>query len=194
MKLHNRLFRIIPFLLCTYCYLKLYLKENGCRGMIEGMGAVVLSLGIIVTGIYALLSAFRKRKMEKTKVEPITLTIVLLTITTLMVCKLFGDNFKGQVWLYAEVANNNFSLNKHSLTLRQNKNYKVSVNHIEWTCIYTGQYTIIEDTIILNNEIAKRTDSNFIDKYVSVDNTLIPIVNKLDTLQRPWRLAITSGQ
>ena len=194
LKLHNRLFRTIPFLVFSYFYLDLYLSDEGCWGMIQAVGAIALFLGIIVTGIFALLTAFRKRQTEKIKFEPITLTIVLLTITTLIVCRLWGDNFKGQTWVYAEVTNNNFPVHKHSLTLRQNKNYKVRVNEIEWTCTYTGQYSIIADTIILNNEIAKRTDSNFMEKYLFVDNKLIPIVNKLDTLKRPWRLTKTDGQ
>ena len=162
--------------------------------MIQDVGAIALFLGIIVTGIFALLTAFRKRQTEKIKFEPITLIIVLLTITTLTVCRLWGDNFKGRIWVYAEVTNKNFPVQKHSLTLRQNKSYKVRVNEIEWTCTYSEQYSIMGDTIILNNEIAKRTDSNFIDRYLFVDGKLIPIVNRLDTLKRPWRLTKADGK
>jgi hypothetical protein len=162
--------------------------------MIQAASAIALFLGIIVTGIFALLTAFRKRQTERIKFEPITLTIVLLTISALFVCRLLGNNFKGLIWVYAEVANNNFPINNHSLTLRQNKNYVVRVNEIEWTCTYTGQYSITGDMIILNNEIAKRTDSNFIEKYLVVDKKLIPIIYDPDTLKRPWRLTVVEGQ
>ena len=178
----------------SYFYLDLYLSDEGCWGMIQAVTAIALFLGMIITGTFVLIAVFRKRQTEKIKFEPITLTIILLTITTIIVCRLLGDNFKGKVWIYAEVSNNNFPVQKHNLTLRQNKNYRIRVNEIEWTCTYTGQYLITGDTIILNNEIAKRTDSNFIEKYLLVDNKLIPIVHNLDTLKRPWRMTKTNGQ
>ena len=162
--------------------------------MIQSVTAIALFLGIALTGTFALINVFRKRQTEKIVFEPITLTIVLLTIATLIVCILWGDNFKGKVWIYAEVTNNDFPVHKHSLTLRQNKNYKVQVNEIEWMCTYTGQYSILGDTVILNNDIAKRTDSNFIEKYLFLDNKLIPLINNLDTLKRPWRLTVIHGQ
>jgi hypothetical protein len=145
---------------------------------------------MLVTGIFAFLAAFRKRKTHKIKFEPITLTIVVLTIITVFIFRLWGDCFKGSIWIYSEVASSNFPVYNHSLTLRQNKSYKVRVNDIEWSCTYTGYYSLSGDTILLNNDIAKRTDSNFIEKYLLADSKLIPIINNPDTFRRPWRLAV----
>ena len=184
----------IPFLIFSYFYLDLNLSEELCWGMIQSIGSIALLLGTIVAGVFALQLAFRKRQKEKMKFEPITLVIVLLTISILIVCRIWGDDFKGRIWLDAEVTNNAFPVQKHTLILRKNGNYKVQVNEIEWTCSYTGQYSIKGDTLILNNEIAKRADSNFIEKYIFSDDKLIPLKNNLDTLKRPWRLTMINRQ
>jgi uncharacterized membrane protein len=191
MKTSSRLFWTLPYILTTYFFLKLILKEEGCWGMIEAWESIFLSLILVITGIIALVVAFRKRKSDKLKFEPITSTLIVLTTSIIFICIFWGDTFKPKTWLYAVVNVQDFSEIKHSLTLRNDKTYKVRITAIETRCDYLGRYSISGDTVFLDNDISQKTEGQFVDKYFLKNNKLTPIINLVDTLKSPWQLSVT---
>lgn len=191
MKTSSRILWTLPFMLTSYFFLTLTLKEERCWGMIEAWGYILLSLALMITGLMALFVAFRKRRTNRLKFEPITSTLILLTTSILFICIIWGNPFKPKTWLYAVVNVEGFSEIKHSLTLRNDKTYKVRITGIETSCDYLGSYSISGDTVFLDNNISQKTEGQFIHKYLLKNNTLTPISNLVDTLKYPWQLSVT---
>ena len=157
----------------TFFYLRLNLADNGCWGLIEVMYTVLLFILFIVTIPVAFIAAYRKRQTHTKKPEPITLTITLVTLAVLIIWKIFGEDFKGSIWIYAEA--NKDKLSNQYLTLRNNGTFKVDLGHVDFSCYFSGQYQKHTDTIILDKDVVAQTNSLLTTKYLLQDNLLIPI-------------------
>jgi len=157
----------------TFLYLHLNLSDEGCWGLIEGTYTVLLFILFTVTIPVAFIAAYRKRQTHTKKPEPITLTITLVTLAVLIIGKIFGEDFKGSIWISAE-ANKEKPSNQY-LTLRNNGTFKVDLGHVDFSCYFSGQYQKHMDTIILDKDVVAQTDSLLTTKYLLHDNLLIPI-------------------
>lgn len=160
----------------TFLYLRLNLSDEGCWGLIEGMYTVLLFILFAVTIPFAFMAAYRKRQPHPKKPELFTLTITLVTLAVLIIGKIFGDDFKGSIWIYAE-ANKDKLLNQY-LTLRNNGTFKVDLGHVDFSCYFSGQYQTHSDTIILDKDVVAQTNFLLTTKYLLQDNLLMPISDK----------------
>jgi len=116
---------------------------------------------------------FRKKEINKRKPEPITLTITLVTLVILIVGKIFGQDFKGSTWIYAET--NGDKLETQALTLRKNGTFKVDLGHVNFSCFFSGHYQRQGDTIILDKDVVGQTNSLLTTKYLLQDTLLVPL-------------------
>lgn len=189
MKIYQRLFRIVPFLLVIFFILKDQLEEEKCVGMINVFWAFILFIALLVTGLYAFYAAFRKRQNESLKFEPTSLSIILLAIIMLAVCLKWGENFKSKIWLNCEDKNRSGAKNLR-LTLRQNNDYTASVLYADFGCSYVGKYGISGDTIILYNDITTRSTNEFGEKYLLRNDELIALKNTANSTIKPLNLVV----
>ncbi|MGN6211001.1 hypothetical protein [Parafilimonas sp.] len=100
MKLSTRLLLTLPFILVTYFYLRFSLADNGCTGLMDFFfgGVYIILFGVSLW--LAFRATLRKREHSKRKPEPISLTITLVTLAILIVGRIFGQDFKGNTWIY----------------------------------------------------------------------------------------------
>lgn len=176
MKLVTRLLLTLPFIIVTFLYLKLNLADNGCWGLIEGMYTIVLFILFAVTIPLAFWATYRKRQTSNGKLEPLTLTITTLTLCVLIGGKIFGEDFKGRTWIYAETSRQ--ILSSQNLTFRTNGTFKVVLNEADFSCYFSGQYRKLGDTILLDNDVIDQTNSLLTIKYLLSGNLLKPLNNK----------------
>ena len=119
------------------------------------------------------MATFRKRQSNGNKPEPITLTITLLTLSILIIGKVFGDDFKGKIWIYAKT--NDQDLSHQSLTLRDNNTYRVDLHQVDFTCYFSGNFKKLGDTILLDKSVIEQTHSLLTEKYLIGSNSLVPL-------------------
>jgi hypothetical protein len=168
----------------TYFYLRLCLADNGCSGLLDlflGFGFIIL---FAISFWLAFKATFRKRDPNKSKPEPIILTITLLTIIVLIIGKTFGEDFKGKRWIHAET--NSDELERQFLTLRKNGTFRVVLGHVDWSCYFSGPYQVHGDTILLDKKVIDQTSSLLTTKYLLQDSLLIPI-NDMNTDSTKFR-------
>ena len=134
-------------------------------------------IAFAISLLLACKAIFSKRKLYKKKPEPITLITTLLTIVVLIIGSFFGDDFKGSKWIFATTNNPNFS--RTTLTLRNNKTFRVDVSYVDIGCYFSGRYKKQGDTIMLDKNVIARTHSTLATKYFLTDSLLIPVVDSL---------------
>ena len=157
----------------TFLYLRLNLADEGCRGMIEVIYTGFLFILFAVTIPLAFIATFRKRQSYTKKAEPISLTLILLTLTILIIGKIFGEDSKGKIWIYAEA--NKDKLERQYLTLRNNGTFKLDLGYVDNSCYFSGQYQKSGDTIFLDEDVIAQTNSLLARKYLLQDTLLKPI-------------------
>jgi len=157
----------------TYFYLRFSLADNGCSGLMDLFFGGVFIILFAVSIWLAIRATFRKRETIKRKPEPITLTITLVTLAILIVGKIFGQDLKGSVWIYAEA--NAGKLETQTLTLRKNGTFKVDLGHVDFSCYFSGHYQKLGDTIILDKDVIAQTNSLLTTKYLFQDTLLVPL-------------------
>jgi len=149
------------------------LADNGCSGLMDlffgGLFIVLFAISVWL----AFRATFRKREINNRKPEPVTLTITLLTLTVLISGKIFGQDFKGSTWIYAEA--NTDKLETQALTLRKNGTFKVDLGHVDFSCYFSGHYQKLGDTIVLDRDVIAQTNALVTTKYLLQDTLLIPI-------------------
>lgn len=118
-------------------------------------------------------AAFSRRLSHKKRPEPITFTITLLTLAVLIIGRVFGEDFKGSKWIYAETSRQ--KLPTQNLTLRKNGTFRVDLNEIDFSCYFTGEYQKHGDTILFDKDVAAQTHSLLATKYLLSDGLLKPI-------------------
>ena len=156
----------------TYFYLRFSLAENGCSGLMDLFFGGIFLIFFAVSILLAFRATFRKRELCKNKPEPIILTIALITLSALIIGRVFGENFKGSKWIYAT---NNKTFAQQSLTLRNNETFRVDIGGADISCYFSGRFQKQNDTILLDKTVIEQTHSAFTIKYVLHDSLLIPV-------------------
>ena len=156
----------------TYFYLRFSLADNGCSGLMDLFFGAVFFIFFVVSILLAFRATFRKRELYKNKPEPMILTVALITLSALIIGRVFGENFKGSKWIYAV---NNKVFARQSLTLRNNETFRVDIGGADISCYFSGRYQKQHDTILLDKIVIEQTHSAFAIKYVLDDSLLIPV-------------------
>jgi len=148
------------------------LADNGCSGLMDFFfgGVFIILFGVSLW--LAFRATLRKRELSE-KPEPISLTIILATLAILIVGKMFGQDFKGNTWIYAEA--NADKLETQTLTLRKNGTFKVDLGHVDFSCYFSGHYQKLGDTIVLDKDVIAQTNFLLTTKYLLQDTLLVPL-------------------
>ena len=180
-KLYVRLLLTVPLIILTFCYCKLYNPDEQCGGLANVMIDLFFYIFLLVTIIFALIGAFRKTQLLKTKFEPITLSILILTLLILVTCSFLTGHTNGEKWIYAANKKSIHTLSKQSLTLRKNGNFTVNLDEVDFSCSISGSYIKDRDTILLNQAAIDKTNAQMTSIYLLKSNELIPL---LDTINK----------
>jgi hypothetical protein len=182
-KLYIRLLLTIPFVFVAFGYYKTYNPDEGCLGGLFDQLLIVIFISVLLlTGILAIVATSWKRQSEKSKFEPITLSISLITFLFLIYDMIFRGHSNGDKWIYAENKNLNNIPFTQNLTLRKNGNFTVGLFDPSFDCAFSGEYKRIGDTIILDKETIDKTHVKMTTIYLLQSGKLVPLfdtVNKI---------------
>lgn len=181
MKLYSRLLLVVPLIILTFGYCKLHNPDEQCEGLANIMIDLFFYISLLVTIILSLVGTFRKTQLLKTKFEPITFSITILTLLILAIFSFLPGHTSGERWIYAVNKDSLHSLSKQDLTLRKNGNFTVNLNEVDFGCSISGSYLKNRDTIILDQTAIERTNSQMTSMYLMESNELVPL---LDTINK----------
>jgi hypothetical protein len=171
----------VPLIILTFGYCKLHNPDEQCEGLANVMIDLFFYIFLLVTIILALVGTFRKTRLLKTKFEPITFSITILTLLILVIFSFLTGHTNGEKWIYAENKNSIHSLSKQDLTLRKNGNFTINLIEADFSCSISGSYVKNRDTIILDQTAIERTNSQMTSMYLLKSNELVPL---LDTINK----------
>ena len=191
MKLTARLLLTLPFALATFLYLRLRLSENGCWGLIELVYSIALWIFLALTFAISIVATLRKRQSQTFKAEPYSLTVTLVTLLTLLVGGIWGDNLKGKKWIEARSQNYNGQPTAQELTLRKNGTFTVYLREDDFTCYYSGDYRKVSDTVTFDSETIGKTDFKLTTQYLLKENVLYPLTNSVGNGKKFSKFDIT---
>ena len=172
--------------------MKLNLSDNSCWGLIELIYSVGLWIFLTITFIISLVATLRKRQSERLKAEPYSFTITLVTLLTLIVVALWGDNLKGAKWIEAKSQNYNAKPSAQDLTLRKNGTFTIYLREDDFTCYYSGDYKKSGDTLSFENSIIEQTNSKMTVQYLLKDQTLVPLTKDTERQNKFGKFDIVS--
>jgi hypothetical protein len=177
MKTSFRIVCTLPFMLAIVFFAQYFLPEEKCVSLVSGITMISFYLSLSVTGIIALIAAFRKRVGNKIPFEPISFSILLISIAVLCCIFYWNNIFKSGNWLVATMHPAKSAEILNTLHLRKDNSYAIELSGIDISCTYTGKYSIAGDTITLEKNVYRKTDGWFTEKYLHNDNMLQPITD-----------------
>jgi hypothetical protein len=182
LKLYSRLLLVVPLIVLTFGYCKLHNPDERCEGLANIMIDLFFYISLLVTIILSLVGTFRKTQLLKTKFEPITFLIIILTLLILVIFAFLPGHTKGEKWIYAENKNSTHTVSKQNLTLRKNGNFTVDLIEADFNCSISGSYLKKGDTILLDQVTIDRTypDSKMTSTYLMKSNELIPLFDTIN--------------
>ncbi len=161
----------LPILLTGLLLLRNAVREDQCYGIADGLINVLLWLfGLVVFGITLVTSTQRYHRQRDTlELLPLFVPggIFVLYVVIESLQMLQAD----EPVLHAKMAYGS------TLTLKENKTYRLQDVHDDWGCLYSGDYTIRGDTLQLAGQVEKATHGTFADYYVVRETYLVPLVH-----------------
>ena len=192
MKLTARILLTLPFLIATFLYFKLNLSDNGCSRLIELIYAIGLWIFLVISFLLSIVAIVLKSQSEKLKAEPYSLVIAIVTLLTLIVAIIWGDNLKGEKWIEAKSQNYNAQPSAQTLILRKNGTFKVYLREDDFTYYYSGSYKKFGDTVSFENSIIEQTNSKMTVQYLLKDKFLLPLKKETNEQNTPVRFDVIS--
>jgi len=141
-----------------------------CYGIADGLANVLLwLLGLVIFGVTLMVSIKRyHRQGDTVELLPLfvpgglfVIYLVIASLQTLLASKSV---------LYAQMEYGS------SLTLKKNKTYQLQDPYGDWSCLYSGDYIIRGDTLLLEGKVEKVTNGSFFDAYLVNETYLVPLV------------------
>lgn len=183
LKFYSRLLLTIPFIIVTFGYCKLNNPDEKCQGLANLMLDGFFIILFLISLILALRGIFHKRKLNKTKFEPIfTLSITTVTFIILIFYQFLGGHTRGVKWISAENKDTTQLISKQNLTLRKNGNFTVDLVEADFGCSISGKYKKVGDTILLDEATIDRTNSKITSKYLIQKNELVPLIDTINKI------------
>jgi glucan phosphoethanolaminetransferase (alkaline phosphatase superfamily) len=93
-KFYKRLLLTIPFIIVTIGYCRFNDPDEKCEGLANLMIKGFFIFLLLVTIIIALIGIFHRQRLQKTKFEPISLSIAILTFLILIFCTFSSGHTK----------------------------------------------------------------------------------------------------
>ena len=185
MKLIVRLLLTLPFSIVTFFYLKSNLAEEGCSGLIDLMVGLIFLILFIVSIFLAYKGCSNKHKLNnKRNFEPLTFSIIVITFIILLIGRIFGNRFKGEIWMSANSYQKNYYLENQELLLRKNGTFVITSIGADVSCFHSGKYINQFDTIILDKQTVEKVNNVITQKYFITSDTLQPIYDTTITKNR----------
>lgn len=125
---------------------------------------------------------FRKRKLNKTKFEPVTLSITTVTFIILIFYPLLAGHTRGVKWISAENKDKTQLISRQTLTLRKNGNFTVDLVEADFSCSISGKYKKVGDTILLDEATIERTNSKIASTYLVQKSQLVPLIDTINKI------------
>lgn len=146
--------------------------------MFDGFFILLLLSSLIL----ALRGIFRKRKLNKTKFEPITLSITTVAFIILIFYPLLGGHTRGIKWISAKNKDTTQLTSRQNLTLRKNGNFTVDLIEADFSCSISGNYKKVDDTILLDQATIDRANSKIASRYLIQKNELVPLIDTVNKI------------
>jgi hypothetical protein len=137
---------------------------------------------LLITIVIALIGIFHKQRIQKTKFEPITLLITVLTLITLIFFPLLTGHTKGEKWIEAVNKDSTHLISKQNLTLRKNGNFTIDLIEADFGCSISGTYKKSADTILLDQASIDKTNSKITSMYLMKLNELVPLFDTINKI------------
>jgi hypothetical protein len=166
----------------TIGYCKFNNPDEKCQGLANLMFDGFFILLLLTTVILALRGIFRKRKLNKTKFEPITFSITTVTFIILIFYPLLAGHTRGVKWISAENKDNTQLTSRQNLTLRKNGNFTVDLIEADFSCSISGKYKKVGDTILLDEATIDRTNSKIASRYLIQKKELVPLIDTINKI------------
>lgn len=182
MTLFSRLLLILPFTIVTISYCKLYDPNENYQGIAHSIFNGFFILLFLLSILLTLRGIIHKRRLDKTKFEPVTLSLTILTIIFLFSHHFIGNHTTGEIWITAENKNVKQILSKQYLILRKNGNFTVKSVEADFGCSISGKYKRLGDTISLDQTTVDKTNSKITSKYLIQKTDIIPLVDPINKI------------
>ena len=166
----------------TLGYCKFNDPDEKCKGLANSMFNGFFILLLLTSLILALRGVFRKRKLKKTKFEPITFSITSVTFIILIFYPLLAGHTRGVKWISAENKDKSQLTSKQNLTLRKNGNFTVDLVEADFSCSISGKYKKAGDTVLLDEATIDRTNSKITSKYLIQKNEIVPLIDTINKI------------
>jgi hypothetical protein len=182
MKHLSKFYSSIPLVLTAALLFKLCFREqsdDSCDGLVEGFGIFLLAaLYVILLIIILIVAAYRIGKSrQRMNYNPLLTTgiLILLFVGIKLIISLPSKN--NVPLLYASNRRCAHYVCFRSLELNQNGRFEAIESDIDWGCHHKGAYLFKGDTITLERNLQKVTDSAFSNQYVinRAKNILSPV-------------------
>lgn len=150
-----------------------------CNSPVSAIIFLVIYGILLLTGILAFTTAFRKRPADKSTPEPISLSVSLIALLFIIYNMTLRGHRTGDEWIHAENKNLNDIQESQDLTLRKNGTFTFCPNR---DCAFSGEYNKLGDTIIFDNETIDKVAPEMTTVYLLKSDKLIPLfdtVNKV---------------
>ena len=175
---------ILAFPVLVICGVKIFFAVdlNTCFGLAHIIRDFIINFLVLsVALIFSVINLYKIFTVNPQRVLRVFITamIALCIIVTFQV-DWKSMRFKNTI-LKASIENS--SLHHGKITLLNDEEYLVEYGHIDWSCSFTGTYSISQDTLKLDGNPSEKTDSIILDSYIIDDTHLIPLVaTKKDTM------------
>jgi hypothetical protein len=119
MKLLTRILLTAPLILLTYAFCTMHNPDVDCSGLVNTITNTSFYILLIIAIAIALIGIFRKRQSNKFRAEPISLSLVVSSLFTLIFYAKLQGHISGEKWIAAENRNIKHASSSQELLLKK---------------------------------------------------------------------------
>lgn len=156
-----------------------------CSGLVEALSIVILGgLFLISFAIFLTIDLIGTlKKKRKFDFLPLTILTVFLVGNSFLL-----DNEKDKFWTDKELVGNSEvgDLRAAQIILYSNQTFSVSTSYVDWSCTYSGRYSIQENILRLErDDLEEKTNNVFTTNYEirKSDSLLIPLKSGIEKIR-----------
>jgi hypothetical protein len=156
-----------------------------CSGLVEALSFVILGglflISFVIFLTIDLIKTFKKK--QKFDFLPLVILTVFLAGNSLLL-----DNEKEKFWTDKELVGNVEvgDLRAAQIVLYSNQTFSVRTSYVDWSCTYSGRYSIQENILRLERDnLEVETNNVFTNKYeiLKSDSLLIPLKSGIEKIK-----------
>ncbi len=160
----------LPTLVIGLLILRKAVQVDKCYGIADGLTNVLLwLLGLVILAI-TLIVALKRYNRQRDTIELLPLIVPGGVLVIYLAIASLQTLLASESVLYAQMEYGS------SLTLKENNTYQLQDAHDDWSCLYSGDYVIRGDTLLLEGKVEVVTNGSFSDVYLVSKTYLVPLV------------------